>query len=437
MKTEPRIPTLIGIFILLTGLGSTIFLVETGSRFFTSAAVENKPQEVTVGNVNDSSFSVSWITETPTFGMIEYKETGLLSTPTTAYDIRDIETKLTPRYTHFVTTKQLKTNANYEIKIVSGKNDTTRLAIKTGPTLSAPATVVNPAFGTAVDKNNIPVEDALVHASFAGSQTLSTLVNENGQWVLPLGSLRSADTTRYFTPTKTDQERLFFIGKKGKSIVTATIDNDSPLPLIRLGETYDFTKLGSPPSGAIIAQTANFSQISGSINLGFQILAPTAGMTVPSGKPAIRGTGVAGKQVIITVTETPTAVSAMVTVGTNGLWSWSPPRDLSAGTHVATATSFDAQNNALAQSVRFLVLKSGTSVLGDATPSASVKPSASPSPKPTVRPSATPTPRLSPSPTSIATSTPKTGDTTPTFALLLLGMFIFAAGGLSVFRSRT
>src|SRR3989344_2926731 len=236
MRKEPHIPTLVALLILLVGMGASIFLLEKGSTFFSSAQISAQPNEVTIANITDTSFSVSWITENPVIGFIQYSQNSIIAVSQTAFDIRD-GNKPVPRYTHFVTVTGAKQNTPYNIAIKSGKSNlTTQLSLRTGTTLFPPQEATQPAFGSLVDKNDNPVQEALVHASFEGSQTLSTLVSD-GKWMLPLGSLRSTDGGRYFLASKSDQERIFFVGKNGSSIVTTTTENDSPLPLVRLGES--------------------------------------------------------------------------------------------------------------------------------------------------------------------------------------------------------
>ena len=425
MKNEPHIPTLIGLVLLILGLGSTFFLVEKGSSLWSQAQTLKAPTEITLANVSDTSFSLSWLTEEPTLGFIEYKEQTLFSKKQVALDIRDNQ-KATPRYTHFVTVNKLKENTAYNVKIVGNQTPNSNLSFKTGPTLGSPTETVNPAFGVVVDASDIPVDDTLVHASFEGSQTISSLISENGQWVIPLGTLRSSDLSRYFVPSKLAQERLFFVGKKGKSIVTTTIENDSPLPLVRLGSSYDFTKI-SGRFQPIIAQAKTFNNSVGTVNSGFKITAPTPGANIPSDQPAIKGTGAPGKEVILTISTLTKPIINQLVINQNGLWSWTPPV-LSPGKHILTATSFTSQNDPVASSVTFTVLKSGTQVLGDATPSASLTPSPSTSPK--LSPTPTPKPSVLLTPTPTATSTPVSGTTEPTILLIALGIGIMLVGTL-------
>ena len=76
MKTQPHIPTLIALFILLVGLGGGIFLVEYGTSFFSHSRESATPKEVTISNVTDIGFTVSWITDMDTNTLIRYNGNG-------------------------------------------------------------------------------------------------------------------------------------------------------------------------------------------------------------------------------------------------------------------------------------------------------------------------------------------------------------------------
>ncbi|HCM37331.1 MAG: hypothetical protein UV61_C0006G0144 [Candidatus Gottesmanbacteria bacterium GW2011_GWB1_43_11] len=425
MKPQPQIPTLVGILILLIGLGGAIYLIESGLRLSSRAQTSSEPREVTLANVTDSSFTVSWLTLEPVSGSIQYKETGLLGISQTALDIRD-QNQTTQRYTHFVQVAGLKPQTRYEITLVSGKQAyrNSGYQLVTGMILPAPTNPLPPAFGTLLDKQNHPIAEALTSISFTGSQTLTGLVKDNGSWVLPLGNLRSNDGNRYFLPAKSDLAQLFFVGKEGVSSITSTIAKTSPLPPVRLGENYNFARLNQS-RGVILAQAQSFGNLSASVNDDFTLILPQNNSAIPSSYPQFKGTGIPGKQVIITFTNTSTnsPYSTQTVIPENGNWSWTPNTSLAPGTYSASAVSFNSKNEPQTKGVSFIVLKSGTQVLGDATPAASLVPS----PSPVFNPS--PSPSLTPSPSATTSaSLPVPGNWEPTIGILLMGLGLLAIG---------
>lgn len=429
MKSEFRVPTVVALLILLIGIGSIIFLIENGPALLAQGAVSPDPTNITIANVTDREFSVAWATAAKNTGLVEYAEQGLLSSPKLERDIRDAQ-KLTSRYTHFVTATSLKPNATYEFTIVSGgkKFSDPRFTVRTGDTLSAPTHELDPAFGSLLDDRDEPVSEALAFVTFEGSQTLATVVSDNGSWILPLGQLRSDDGSRYFIPRKQDEERLLFVGPQSSSTVVTTIENDSPLAPIRIGKSYDLTEKQSRSNQVLIAQAQSAPVTSASVNAAFAVLLPEDKSSIPSGKPAFKGTGLSGKSVIITVSG-PHVISEKIAIPTNGSWNWSPAQSLAPGTYTATFVSFDETNKTQTATRTFTILKSGSQVLQAATPSASLAPSPTPRVSPTPR-AATPSATASPS-----SQIPTTGTSWPTLSLLIGGALTLVWGATK-FMSR-
>jgi len=431
MRRQPHIPTLIALFILIVGLGGSIFLVENGTSFFSRSAENATPKEVTISNVTDTAFTVSWITDSASNTLIRYSGNSLFTTQNSLVDDRD-GTVPQKRFIHSVSISQLNPETTYNFEIVSDgltyRND--RYKVATGPILGSPTYTLEPAFGTISNELHERLDSGIVYASFEGSQILSSLV-DNGAWVVPLGRLRSNDMSRYFVPGSDTEERLFFAHQKGKTLARTTIENDSPLPPVRIGELYDFLPRETSNRGLIIAQTKTSPQTSDAINTDFQITSPKKDAAIPSYKPGFKGTGSPGKSVILTISGNKnTPQTGKVTIEAGGNWSWTPAHNLAAGNYSITAASFDKNNKPLVVSQTFTILKSGTQVLQAATPSASIKPSPSPSPSASV--SATPkaSPRVSPSPVASASASPVpvTGNWEPTVVFLLAGAALFIFG---------
>jgi len=427
MKTQPHIPTLIALFILIVGLGGGIFLVEYGTSFFSHSSESATPKEVTISNVTDTTFTVSWITDAATNTLIRYNGSGLFTTQNTLVDDRDGELP-EQRFVHAVSISQLSPETAYSFEIVSDgltyKND--RYKVATGPILGSPTYTLEPAFGTISNELHERLDSGIVYASFEGSQILSSLV-DNGAWVIPLGRLRANDVSRYFVPNNDTEERLFFVHQKGKTLARTTIENDSPLPPVRIGELYDFLPRETSQGGLVIAQAKTVAPMNGSVNADFQITTPKKDAAIPSYKPGFKGTGIAGKSVVLTISgNKSTPQTGKVTVNATGNWSWTPTNNLTAGNYSISAASFAKNNQPLVISQVFTILKSGTQVLQAATPSASIKPSPSPSASATPKAS----PRISPSPVASASASPVpvTGNWEPTLMFLIAGAALFIFG---------
>ncbi len=441
MRKEFKIPTLLGLLLLIMGLGVFVFAIEKGTVLLSRANITSVPKEVTVVNITDNSFAVSWVTATPTRSIIYYQEQTPLGSQKTAYDIRDTGGSAL-RYTHFVNVSGLKPQTNYKVTLGQAEDKDISYVATTGTTLPPPTLVVDPTFGTLLDKKNRSVKEALVYTSFPGSQTLGSIVDPDGSWVIALGRLRTEDGSRYFVPTKQDPETLAFVTSSGRTQVTTTIDADSPLPPVRLNDTHRFSSFEmNRIRGPVIAQSQGMSSVSDMVTGPFSVTLPKANSSLTSTKPAFKGSGIADKKVIITLTGGITPIVGTTTVAANGTWNWTPPA-LYPNPYMATIASFTKDDKPLALTIPFTILKSGTSVLQAATPSASLAPSPEPSASPGI--GGGPTPRPSPNVTasplasplaSPETSTepspspmPDTGTTAPTWILFIAGFAIIALG---------
>ena len=419
MKQEQHMPTLIGLLLLLIGLGGGIFLVENAPKFLTQASGSNVPKNISVVNITDTSFSVIWTTDVPVTGNLQYQKQGLLALPKSVFDVRDRSARL-PRYTHLANVTDLEPNTAYTAKIIGwGATTDSTLNTKTFSPLSPPLQPLAPTFGTLVDRADNPVTDAIVLASFPQSQKLATAVDSDGNWIIPLGSLHTTNGARFFIPSSSDEETVLFLGKNDEAVAVTTVDNDSPLPTIRLGETYNLTKNGKSSAGPIIAQAQSFPQLSGTVNLGFQVLTPSDNAALPTFKPLFKGTGLAQKQVLITLSGVGAPRVAKTTVQSDGTWSWIPETPLPPGKYTASITSFLSNNSPKTVGLSFNILKSGSSVLGNATPAASLRPSPSPS-------------RIATPAASATSSPPISGTSTPTIALIVLSLILLGSGLVAV-----
>ncbi len=441
MQKDARIPTLVGLILLLIGLGGGIFLVESRSSLSSQAEGAKNPKSVVFSNVTDTSFSVSWYTDVPVSGLINFQEKGLITAAQIAADARDqTGTLATSRLTHFISVSGLKANTGYDITIISGGKEYTHKDYQvktTSPIAYPPQYRLDPAYGNLTDKQSQSVSDALVYLSFPNSQVLATFTDQSGSWTIPLALIRNSDGNSYFQPNPNDKEQIIFNFGSSQSMVATNIDNDSPLPSVKLGQHYDFTKKSwYTKPGLIIAQNNFSGVIKGVVNTAFKIIAPINNAVIPFSKPEISGTGTPGKNVILTITG-PITTAERLLISNTGNWNWTPKTPLPAGKYLATAVT---SNNPSVLSVSFDVLKSGTSVLAAATPSATLKPSPStsprlsPSPSAAIKstPSATLKPRVSPAVSASPSSKPPvSGNWQPTLALLIVGLGIVLLGILN------
>lgn len=419
MNTLTRIPTLLGILLVVMLVGGLGFAFERISRGGTSASGSATPTRVEFTNVTEGMFTVSWITQEATTGVVSVESTNAKMT---LFDERDVSGKLGKYLTHVATMRTAQSNTEYRITILSnGKKYTSGnepYRIRTGPAMSSPPPgTLEPAFGIVIGDQNTPAEGAIVYLTPQGGQMLSTLVKSSGSWIIPLNLARTTDLTSYLPVSeRIDEDILVRFGTAETTAITDTL-NDNPVPDMNVGKTYDFRR-----QQAKVPATAPsvLGQATGQQTYAFAITTPVVNTAIPTNLPSIQGTGVPGKSVSITIGIT-NPIGGTTVVGADGIWRFTPPQRLSPGKQSVTATSQGASGQTVAATVLFEILKSGTQVLGDATPSATLAPS--------LPPGATDTATLAGEPI------PTSGSILPTIVLLLMGIALFG-GGAALARTR-
>lgn len=429
MQFPKKIPMVAGILLLVLLVGG---MIAGGERLFRQPTVASgsiAPTNVTITNVTDSSFTVTWTTQLPATGAVEVQ--GVDDKKRVAFDERDTNARSLKKYTtHSITVRNLTPDAQYAATILSaGKARLTAgkpYQVNTAPPVAPVSAGLEPAYGMVTTAAGAPADGALVYLTVEGSQTLSTVVKPSGSWMIPLNLLRAQDLSRYLPVTERMTENITVVFNADLTSAVGDTLNDAPVPTMIIGKTYDFRKVQADTGAAGGAPLANtFSQtpaILGSQTAArpdthtVTLAAPAQGASLPTTLPLIQGTGIPGKTVSVTVGIT-NPTTGITTVGTDGVWRYTPPSPLSPGKQSVTVTTKDAEEKPIALTHTFEILKSGTQVLGVATPSATLAP----------------TPEFTPAPTSTLAGqpVPVSGSTSPTLLLLIAG-FILLSGGIVV-----
>lgn len=436
MRPERRIPTIFALLILIFGIGGVITLIERPFSSQSQADISKQPQDIRITNVSDSMVTVSWMTEAATTGSIVYGES---EKKRVEVDDRDHEGKIASYRNHHVTLRGLAAEKTYPYQIISGGktfNDQGRsYTFTSGYQLSSLPPAVEPSYGKVVTATNQSAAHAIVFLNVGGSATLSTLVNDQGEWLIPVSTARTLAGKNYALPKEEAQIEIVVRGDDGAtSTIVTDIHNDAPVPMITLGKTYNFREkpqeeIGSPVLGAKTQEGADSQKKK---EATIEIIVPGHNSALTTNKPLIRGAGIPGKIVRLSLESTPQY--GQVTVGADGRWSWAPERSLAPGTHIVTIRTTNEQGKEVVKTQRFLVLKSGTQVLGEATPSGTLTPTASPTQIPSL-PTATPTIIPSLTPSSLVSPTippkqpiPRSGNVEPTLLVLGVGLALIFIG---------
>ncbi|MFH0749618.1 MAG: hypothetical protein V1917_01715 [Candidatus Gottesmanbacteria bacterium] len=432
MQGQRKIPTIVGIILVIAIMAGIGFLFEFLSKGQTRASSSLEPQKVTVTNVSDTGFTIVWQTQDPASGNMTVL--GPNGKKYSAFDERDTTGKLGKYITHSVSIRSLIPETAYDVTILSnGKRypvDKKSYQVTTYPLLASAPVGLDPAYGKVTTPEGVPADGAILFLTLTGGQTVSTLVRNSGSWIIPLTTIRTADGVSYLPVSERVTETIL-VEKSGveSQVITDTL-NDAPVPDITLGETYDFRNrdakkptqanlAAAPASNAANAKTAVLGvETSKTTSGSIALTAPAEGASISTTRPQIRGLGIAGKKVTIMLGVVNPSVGS-ITVGTDGLWKYTPTTPLAYGKQSVTITTVDMKNKPVVITHAFTVLKSGTQVLGDATPSAILE---TPTPEPTTEAS-----------TISAEPMPTSGSLLPTLLLLILGSALFIGGGSVLF----
>jgi len=439
-----RIPTLLGILLIVIGVGITSYLVKTGVILTSKAGPSETAQNIRISNVTDSSFTVSFTTEALVIGSINFGKDKNLGQ--TALDNRDGQGSLKEHKIHYITVKNLDSSSDYYFSITSGSKEFLQKAqpfiVKTAPASSGHSPIEKTVKGEIVMPNGKSPKEAIVYLNSDNSQTLSTLVREDGFYSLSANSLKTENLTSYFTFSSKTIFRLLVVGKD--SLTSNAKFNGSEteeLPPITLGNDYDFIQ--SNLSIATSSASTGFSSLPAQESTAGKIPKiniPKNNQTFTDSQPKFSGTALPNSTVEITI-HSDDNIKAQATTDAYGNWSFRPPSALSPGGHTITIITRDASGILKTLTQSFTVFASGTQVNESATPSATpvVKPTSVPisTPIPTSVPTIIPTVPVSPTLAPIATITPvispvpSPGNSTPIIfglfgiGLSILGFFIF------------
>lgn len=238
-----KIPTLLGLSLILLGLASGLYLVLREQVFLSQAAPNLTPQNITITNITDDSVVISWQTNTAAASFITFgqKNPG----EQTVLDDRDGNPALSgagpkPHLIHYVTLKNLLPSTNYLFKITSGKLTSEILKFDTATPLIN-QTGFTPVIGSVMDGSN-PLNDGVTYLSIQDTVTASSLIKTGGNFLIPISQIRKNDLSNISPLTEGTTAKLTIRSDKGSASIQFRLQaSASPLPVIKLGQDIDLT----------------------------------------------------------------------------------------------------------------------------------------------------------------------------------------------------
>lgn len=436
-----KIPTILGLLLFLAFIvGAYVFFQSKNVKTPITAV----PDKVRISNVADNKFSVSWVSQEPTTGSVEYGQVGEKLT-SIARDERDSSTNQGTYLTHHVSIEGLQPSTQYAFRILVGTkpvrfdNNGSPYTSSTGPVIGATPVSQN-FYGNVQLPSKQSADGSMVYITLPGGATASTLVREGGNYAFTLSTIRSIDLRTYVTydPTATIASLTIESGKQ-QSTASVSLANSAPVPTITLGQNADFLNVAETPPIAEVqappvkAETPPIFNVEPLTGAEIDVVATTTvaiinpkeeGEVLATLRPEFRGTGPSGTTLSIALTGQK-AVSDTVKIGTDKTWSWAPVIDLKVGKQVITVSYLNSDGKTEKVSRGFTISTSKTS-------SSTLDPAfvSSPSASTTTTASTTPTPRAAMPATE--SGVPVTGVIENTLLTAGLGIVIMIVGAILV-----
>lgn len=232
--SEVRIPTLLGVGLLLTGLIAGVVLTAHSQNLQIQAGKSLLPKNIAVANLTANSASVYWQTDEEAPGFIK---AGTTSLDLTFRDERDPKLPQ-PHQLHFVTLTNLNPDTAYNYKIVSGSSvfpQEEMLSFKT-PKPGGPSDL-QPLVGSILNSSLQPVREALITLEIPGAQVLASITKYSGNFILPLAGIRTQDLTDKFDISEIKNAVLVASNFEKSSQITIPLPfADVTLPPVILGQ---------------------------------------------------------------------------------------------------------------------------------------------------------------------------------------------------------
>lgn len=249
-------PTLLGLSLILLGLISGVYLVLKEQIFFSQAAPNLAPQNITFANIAEDSIAISWQTSSNSTSFITFGQNN--PSEQTVLDDRDNDSsgKIGPksRSNHYVTLKNLLPKTTYQFKIISGKLASDIKKFQTAAPITNKITFT-PTIGSVID-GDTPLNDGIVYLSIGEATAQSSLIKQGGNFLIPLSYIRKADLSDVYPLTEGENAKLTIHSDKGDATMLFKLKSDSqPLPPIKLGQNIDLTSKEETPSPTSLPNT--------------------------------------------------------------------------------------------------------------------------------------------------------------------------------------
>jgi hypothetical protein len=337
---DRRIPTLLGLAILLTGTIFTVFVANKKQLTTVNALNSSQPQNVRITNISDTSFTVSYTTESKVTGSVNFGKDNTLGQ--NALDDRDQAKKTVNEYMiHSITVKNLEPSTKYFFSITSGRQIYTtngkNFEVTTAAPLDGQSNQPVVLEGNITTTSGLPPSEAIVYLTADNSQVISYLTDQNGHYKFVLSKVRTNDLSSFYNFVQNQTLKMLIIGDKGSSRVIISVPANK-IPTITLSKDYDFTNPKQATPSANFDKSLSLPKNQSTQSAYPKIISPQKDEKLLEQQPIFKGTAVPGEDVQIVI-HSSNSLQAVVTADSLGNWSYQPTTPLSPGTHTITITT--------------------------------------------------------------------------------------------------
>lgn len=253
---QKRIPTLLGLLLLVVALVAGVFFIGQGPGVFAPRATpQTTPKKVKVTNVTDNSFTVSFLTDEKTAGFVKYG-TEPSSLKSQSSDDRDQLSGTVGEYQlHHVTVRGLQENTTYHYELGTGSgatfnNNGAPFVIKTAKRSGAPS-AAKTIYGSVTNAAGGPADGSIVYVSLSGAGDMSSLVKNSGSWAIPLSNARTPDGEGYANISDTAELNILAQGPQENlsSNLTVAVKDAQPVDAIALAGSNAQQMANQPGQG--------------------------------------------------------------------------------------------------------------------------------------------------------------------------------------------
>ena len=414
-----KIPTLLGIFLLLISLATGIILTNQ-TRIFTSKASQAcQPINIQVTNLTHNSATISFLTDTACQYSLQLDNQIYMSS-----------LGQNPAKIHYFSIKNLKPVTTYSYVLITGGKSLDQPSY-TFHTFASPTqgqTDASLSWGRVFQSDAVPATSSIVYLNIPGFHPLSSLVTDQGYWDIPLVNSYSIDSQSWLLPPSDSLDEIVVYSPDGQMIVLVNQSlQKNPVPDIYL-DKQQFAQA----SGVVDFNRPPPNQTS----VDFTIQNPAEDETINTSRPSFFGHGPAGLSVEIELNSS-TQLKDSLSIDQSGSWQWESPQDLEPGDHTIKLKYTDPVSQTVKTITRkFTVLATyqdnplAFTASASATPRQTVSPTHTPIPTLSLQPTQTPIPTLIPTATNLSTSPPitptlaVTGGLATTISLIALALIL-------------